>query len=64
MSYFHARLIPGDFETIVKRTRAALQKHGFGVLTEIDIQATLKAKIRPKLCLQRTCRCCSTQLGA
>jgi uncharacterized protein (DUF302 family) len=45
MSYFHARLISGDFETIVERTRAALQKHGFGVLTEIDIQATLKAKI-------------------
>ena len=45
MSYFHARLISGDFETIVVRTRAALQKHGFGVLTEIDIQATLKAKI-------------------
>ncbi|MBI2262751.1 MAG: DUF302 domain-containing protein [Caulobacterales bacterium] len=45
MSYFHARSIEGDFDAVVERTRAALQKHGFGVLTEIDVQATLKAKI-------------------
>ncbi len=45
MSYFHARTVEGDFDAIVERTRAALQKHGFGVLTEIDVQATLKTKI-------------------
>lgn len=45
MTYFHARTIEGDFDAVVERTRAALQTHGFGVLTEIDVQATLKAKI-------------------
>mgnify|MGYP003384350749 CR=1 FL=1 len=45
MTYFHARTLKGDFEAVVERTRAALQKHGFGVLTEIDVQATLKTKI-------------------
>jgi uncharacterized protein (DUF302 family) len=45
MSYFHARTIPGEFDAVLERTRAALQKHGFGVLTEIDVQGTLKAKI-------------------
>ena len=45
MTYFHARTIQGDFDAVLERTRAALQKHGFGVLTEIDVQATLKAKI-------------------
>lgn len=45
MTYFHARTIEGDFDAVLDRTRAALQKHGFGVLTEIDVQATLKAKI-------------------
>ena len=45
MSYFHARTIEDDFDAVLDRTRLALQKHGFGVLTEIDVQATLKAKI-------------------
>lgn len=45
MSYFHARTVEGAFDAVLERTRAALQKHGFGVLTEIDVQATLKAKI-------------------
>jgi uncharacterized protein (DUF302 family) len=45
MTYFTARTVEGDFHAVVERTRAALQKHGFGVLTEIDVQATLKAKI-------------------
>ncbi|GLS01520.1 hypothetical protein GCM10007859_15350 [Brevundimonas denitrificans] len=45
MTYFHARTIEGDFETVLDRTRASLQEQGFGVLTEIDVQATLKAKI-------------------
>ncbi|WP_332640743.1 DUF302 domain-containing protein [Brevundimonas sp.] len=45
MTYYHARAVEGDFEAVLERTRAALQQHGFGVLTEIDVQATLKAKI-------------------
>lgn len=45
MTYYHARAVEGDFEAVLERTRAALQQYGFGVLTEIDVQATLKAKI-------------------
>jgi uncharacterized protein (DUF302 family) len=33
------------FTDIVERTRAALADQGFGVLTEIDVKATLKKKI-------------------
>jgi len=46
MSYTIDRTFKGEsFEDIVARTRAALSGHGFGVLTEINVKDTLKAKI-------------------
>ncbi len=34
-----------DFSTAITRVTDELQKEGFGVLTEIDVQATLKKKL-------------------
>jgi uncharacterized protein (DUF302 family) len=40
-----ATALHASFEEAVRRTREALDEQGFGVLTEIDVQATLKAKL-------------------
>ncbi len=46
MSYTLDRVIESDDMAAVEaRTREALQKHGFGVLTEIDVSGTLKKKL-------------------
>ena len=36
---------PGTFDEALARIPEALQTEGFGILTEIDVQATLKKKI-------------------
>lgn len=45
MSYYLNRMLAVTFDEAVARTREALKTEGFGVLTEINVQETLKAKI-------------------
>lgn len=45
MSYYFAKSLDLPIEQAVEKTVAALKSHGFGVLTKIDVQATLKEKI-------------------
>jgi uncharacterized protein (DUF302 family) len=39
------RTIEADFPTTLERVKAALQREGFGVLSEIDLKAKLKEKL-------------------
>jgi uncharacterized protein (DUF302 family) len=45
MNYYFSTTITGNFENIVQKTIEALKKKGFGVLTDIDVKATLKKKL-------------------
>ncbi|MCG6872393.1 MAG: DUF302 domain-containing protein [Gammaproteobacteria bacterium] len=43
--YGFSRTLRGPVEQIVSRVTEELAKEGFGILTEIDVQATLKKKL-------------------
>jgi uncharacterized protein (DUF302 family) len=45
MSYYIAKTVSGRYESILASVVERLKAEGFGVLTEIDVQATLKSKI-------------------
>ena len=45
MGYVYSRKLGADFDDAVAQTRDALAAEGFGVITEIDVQKTLKTKI-------------------
>ncbi len=44
-SFTFGAALPGPIPEVRPRVEAALKAEGFGVLTEIDVQATLKAKL-------------------
>jgi uncharacterized protein (DUF302 family) len=39
------KTVSGKFEDVIVRTEAALKNEGFGVLTRIDVKATMKEKL-------------------
>ena len=45
MSYHFSKTVDLSFDDAIARATETLQKHGFGVLTTIDVKATLKKKL-------------------
>lgn len=46
MSYYYNKSLHNtSFENVIEKVTQELKKEGFGILTEIDVQATLKKKL-------------------
>lgn len=45
MSYYFTKTLQAGFDTAVARVTEELKREGFGILTEIDMQAALKEKL-------------------
>lgn len=64
MSYTHDRKITdASIDAVDGRIRKALSERGFGVLTEIDVKATLKAKIGAEVDDYRILGACSPSMA-
>lgn len=45
MSYYFSKTLPVGFDEAVRRATEVLKQEGFGIIMEIDVKQTLKAKI-------------------
>ena len=45
MSYYFSTIVDLPFEEALEKVEQELKKEGFGILTEIDVKATLKKKL-------------------
>jgi uncharacterized protein (DUF302 family) len=63
-SYAFGKTVAMDFSTAVDKVTQQLAKEGFGVLTEIDVAATLKKKLGQEMAPYRILGACNPQFAS
>jgi uncharacterized protein (DUF302 family) len=61
MKYYFDTTVEGEFSQIIDRVTEALKDEGFGILTEIDIAATMKKKLNVDLRKYKILGACNPQ---
>ncbi len=61
--YFNKVLNTKDFDKAIEQVTEALKKEGFGILNEIDLQATLKKKIDADINRYKILGACNPQFA-
>lgn len=63
MTYYISNIVDRPFDAVVTDLTARLKEQGFGLLTDIDVQATLKSKIGADIGKYRILGACNPRLA-